>query len=308
MTKTEQLLFDLRIWKFEILKMFLIIKLFAVVKKLHRKKINYLREYCASIFSRLSNYRIAQSLHFQIFRFSNLQILFSIIGLCVSVTAFAQNAIQTRRFDSTQLRDWKNSRDFQYQKNPIPEIGLWERFKMWLARLWYEMMSTQAGINTFWTVVIILSVSIIIFFVWKYKGGTTGMWSKSDKGNIDLESLAEENIHEIDFEEKIAQAISAGKYRLAIRLRYLYLLKILDDKGIIKWRAGKTNHDYILEVRSVSSEETYALFRQMSTAFDFAWYGEHNATVDDYENVKTIFDKLNNHSFTTSKTTENERI
>lgn len=284
-TKTGQLFFNLRIRQFENLKMSFIIKLLIVTPKKHRKIMK----------------------DFQVFKSLPLPFFLSLIGLCISATAFAQNTLLSRRFDSTQLQQWKDSRDFQYQKNPIPEIGLWERFKEWLAHLWYEMMSTRTGANTFWTVVILLSIAIIVFFVWKYKGAN-GMWSKSDKGNISLESLQEENIHEINFEEKIAQAISAGKYRLAIRLRYLYILKILDDKGIIKWQAGKTNYDYILEVRATSSEETYTLFKQISIAFDFAWYGEHDATAEDDENVKSIFEKLNNHSFTTLKTKENERI
>ncbi|WP_447640928.1 MULTISPECIES: DUF4129 domain-containing protein [Chitinophagaceae] len=243
-----------------------------------------------------------------IFRFSISPFLFLIIGLYISTTTFAQNALQSRHFDSSQLQDWKNQRAFQYHKSPVPEIGLWDRFMEWLAHLWYRMMSTREGVASFWTIIVVLSVAIIVFFIARYKGKTNGMWSKSDKGGLELEALSEENIHKINFEEKIAEAIRTGKYRLAIRLRYLYILKILDDKGAIKWQSGKTNYDYILEVRATSSEETYALFRQISTAFDFAWYGEHDAGKEDDDTVKSIFDQLQNESLTSVKPTANERI
>lgn len=213
-----------------------------------------------------------------------------------------------RHFDTTQLNEWRNDRAFRYQKSIVPQLTWWDRFKMWLLEKWFEIMSTRGGRTTFWTVVIILSILIIVFFTYRYMGKTSGIWSKSDKNNINLESIEEENIHEINFEEKIAQALSDNNYRLAVRLRYLYILKILDDRESIKWQSGKTNHDYILEVRSNMNEDGYALFRQISIAFDFAWYGEHDATLDDYNSVKTLFDQLKSNSFTATKQLKDERI
>lgn len=169
-------------------------------------------------------------------------------------------------------------------------------------------MTTSRGRTTFWTIVIIVSIAIILFFAFRYMGKTSGIWSKSDKDNLNFESLQEENIHEINFEEKIAQALSTHNYRLAIRLRYLYILKILDDRGVIQWQSGKTNHDYILEVHARGNEQSYALFRQISHAFDFAWYGEHESTLEDYNEVKILFDQLKSDSFTSVKKTVDERI
>ena len=230
-------------------------------------------------------------------------------SLFFSLPALAQHALnQARHFDTLQLREWKGQRAFQYQRGRLPQLGLWDRLRNWLWRIWQDIMDTDGGAATFWTIAIVLSVAVIAYMEWKYRGNTSGMWSKADKGDLDLESLQEENIHEINFEEKIAQAIDAGKYRLAIRLRYLHLLKVMDGAGVIKWQAGKTNYDYILEVRATASEQTYTIFRQISTAFDFAWYGEHDATAEDYGHVKNLFDQLQDHSFTTLKKKANERV
>lgn len=169
-------------------------------------------------------------------------------------------------------------------------------------------MSTQTGRTSFWTVVVILSILIIVFIAYRYIGKTSGIWSKSDKSDLEFASIQDENIHEINFEEKIAKALASNNYRLAIRLRYLYILKIMDDREAIKWQAGKTNHDYIQEIRSYMDEQGFSLFKQISIAFDFAWYGEHNATLEDYNDVKGLFDQLKNNSFTSLKKMSDERI
>ncbi|MFT4203817.1 MAG: DUF4129 domain-containing protein [Chitinophagaceae bacterium] len=239
----------------------------------------------------------------------NKKFFIFLLSIFFSVGGWAQLAAeQSRHFDTSQLNGWKGQRAFRYDRGQMRELGLWERIQQWLFDIWYSIMRTEAGARTFWIVVVAISLAVIIVIVSKYKGKGGGIWSKSDKNGLELEALPEENIHEINFEEKIGQAIADGKYRLAIRLRYLYLLKILDDKGAIRWQSGKTNYDYIQEVRATSPEETYRIFRQVSTAFDFAWYGEHDATRDDYENVKTLFERLLQGAFKNLKTKAHEEI
>lgn len=237
------------------------------------------------------------------------RIIVFVVSCFFSVVAFAQNVTEKlRRFDSSQLQNWKHDRGFQYQKGIIPRITWWDRFKLWLWEKWIDLMSTEGGSRTFWIVMGIISISAIVFLVSKYMGKTSSIWSKSDKDNLDFESLQNENIHEINFEEKIAKALSSNNYRAAIRLRYLYILKTLDDRGTIHWQSGKTNYDYVLEVRSQANDETYQLFKQISIAFDFAWYGEHDATLDNYNDVKSFFDQLQPNSFTTINNNADERI
>lgn len=236
-------------------------------------------------------------------------IILFLLSIVLYVRASAQNTTEKfRHFDSSQMERWRGSRAFRYQKGIVDPPSLWERFKMWLYQKWAEMMSTKEGQFTFWAVVIGLSVFILIFFTYKYMSKTSGMWSKSDKDDLHFSTVQEENIHEINFEQKIKEALDNYNYRLAIRLQYLYILKIWDDRGHITWLSGKTNQDYIREVGHKMDDEAYQLFRQISVAFDFAWYGEHDATLEDYNAVKQIFDQLKNNSFTTSKTKKDERI
>ena len=59
---------------------------------------------------------------------------------------------------------------------------------------------------------------------------------------------AAENIHEVDFATRLAEAEAAGNCRLAVRLGYLQLLKQLTDRGLIHWQPDKTNHAYLAEL------------------------------------------------------------
>ena len=58
----------------------------------------------------------------------------------------------------------------------------------------------------------------------------------------------DEDIHEINFEEKITKLVDQKNYKEAIRLSYLRILKQLTDKELIVWKVDKTNLDYVDEI------------------------------------------------------------
>ncbi|KRP05378.1 MAG: hypothetical protein ABR94_07225 [Sphingobacteriales bacterium BACL12 MAG-120802-bin5] len=77
---------------------------------------------------------------------------------------------------------------------------------------------------------------------------------------------------EADLEALLAQALSAGDYRLAFRIRYLMLIRLMHEKGIIHWKREKTNHHYVQEV---ALSDIYSSFFQLTVSFDRIWYGQH---------------------------------
>ena len=99
----------------------------------------------------------------------------------------------------------------------------------------------------------------------------------------------EENIHEHDFRHYIQQAIEEKNYALAIRLYYLAILKELSIKKNIKWKREKTNREYLREMRSNTS---YDSFRQVTQVFERVWYGNGQLAENDFQQLKPNFEQL----------------
>jgi len=90
------------------------------------------------------------------------------------------------------------------------------------------------------------------------------------RGRLDYDT-ATENIHEVDFRTRIAEAEEGGNFRLATRLGYLEVLKHLTDGGLIQWQPDKTNHAYLAELAAGPLREA---FRAATREFEYVWYGD----------------------------------
>ena len=95
-----------------------------------------------------------------------------------------------------------------------------------------------------------------------------------------------ENIHELDFEKMIAEAVKKKMYRLAVRLHYLKTLKKLTDKELIHWQINKTNVDYMREMQTKPLHED---FRHLTYWFDHVWYGNFELTSAHFEDIEQHF-------------------
>lgn len=116
------------------------------------------------------------------------------------------------------------------------------------------------------------------------------------KKNILLVQQVEDldDIEQLETESLMSQALNAKNYRFAIRLMYLDLLKNLHESKIIHWKKDKTNLDYISEV---SKESFINEFRKITLGYELVWYGEREATENNYLSVKqgyeTVYNQLN---------------
>ena len=73
----------------------------------------------------------------------------------------------------------------------------------------------------------------------------------------------------------ISQALEAGKYDLAIRLYYQALLKELSIRKLVTWKKGKTNFEYLRELRTHC---LYDDFHSLTLIFERIWYGGRKVT------------------------------
>ncbi len=178
-----------------------------------------------------------------------------------------------RRPDAERLRELRGQREFTYVEAAPESPSAWDLFwrrigqalRRWLASRSYE---------GFWRwVFYALFLGAAVFIVLKLlQVDITGAFGRSARpAPLGYDTL-DENIHELDFQARLAEAEAAGNYRLALRLGYLQLLKHLADRGLIAWQPDKTNHAYLAELPAAGPLRP--AFRELTRQFEYVWYGE----------------------------------
>lgn len=96
----------------------------------------------------------------------------------------------------------------------------------------------------------------------------------------------EDDIHEIDLETLLQEAIATENYRLAIRYYYLIVLKELSAKKLIKYHKEKTNTVYKFELEKGQTRDNFAY---LSYVYTYVWYGEFTINKDDFKKAASKF-------------------
>ncbi|HMC86139.1 MAG TPA: hypothetical protein VKI61_11465, partial [Chitinophagaceae bacterium] len=176
----------------------------------------------------------------------SMRLFFIMMALFCMYTCPAQQGIRydssaraVRTFNPEKIKAYNADKDFQYNLYKEPAKSLWDRFWEWFWNKIEELLSSKNGSLAFKTVLILLAVVVICFFIYYLTGMHKGSLFKRNNGNVSGYSITDENIHSIHFEQAIDQAIANGNYRLAVRLLYLQTLKMLADKNVISWQLNK---------------------------------------------------------------------
>jgi hypothetical protein len=195
--------------------------------------------------------------------------------------------IQQRAFHATTLDSLKANPNFDYKQPPTVAETLWSRFLRWLSEFFESLVS--GALNTDFGRILIYVVGlvvicIVIMMLLKVNAFKV-FYSGADVGKVSA-SFFSENIHEMDFEQLIQAARQKQDYRQATRLVLLYALKMLSDKHLIHWQAGKTNHDYVEELKPGDLRKGLG---ELSFYFDYAWYGNFAINEQTFGRVENTF-------------------
>ena len=203
------------------------------------------------------------------------------------VLTYDTSKVQVRQPNPEEQEKLFDNSDYKYDRvGPSPKTW-WDRFKEWLWRMIDEIFSTdggQIGLTIFQYVLISAVIVIIILLVLKNDIRAV-FYGKSSSVAIDFKEF-DEDIHKINFEELIADAISKNDYRKAVRLHFLKLLKELTDKNLITWQIDKTNNDYSMEL---SNSKFSSQFKELALMYEYIWYGDFQL---DEHNFKSSINKF----------------
>lgn len=139
----------------------------------------------------------------------------------------------------------------------------------------------------------LFSVVIIFLVILLYKliTGNSIFGNKKIEKQISfsIEEI-EENLFEADIEKFIDQSVSAKDFKMAIRLYYLNVLKILAEKNVIIYKKDKTNGNYIVEIMDNSLQKE---FKDCTSIYEYVWFKEKVVfEKNDFEEAVPVFNDI----------------
>lgn len=207
---------------------------------------------------------------------------------------YDSSVVTQRTFNAEKLNEYRANKDFQYERFKEPPKSVWDRFWDWVwgkwNKFWQEVLSTESGRTSFKTILILLAVAVLVFFILKLSGMTkSGLFGRKSGDGLDY-TTSEEDIHTINFDDSIQEAINNGNLRLAVRLLYLQSLKKLTDIGLINWQINKTNIAYVQELSGSSYQPA---FSNLTLQFESNWYGDVPIDTNEFNSVREQFNQFN---------------
>lgn len=200
-----------------------------------------------------------------------------------------QEKVNIRIPDKSKIEEYKKDARFQYKKE---ERGLswWDRILLAINNFINNLLGTVAKSGMLSIVVLLIIVVVICLIVLKLIGVDyrTLLGKKElDKSDIDIYT---ENVHEMNFDALISNALKNKNYRLAVRFLYLKNLKQMSDKDIIEWSSHKTNYSYQYEIQDPLLRSK---FLETTLIFDYVWYGEFELDESKFTEVDSRMGDLN---------------
>lgn len=195
-----------------------------------------------------------------------------------------------RNFDAEKMKTYTEQSEFRYKETPPDQDSLWARFWRWFWNWFSGVLENKTSGAFFKYGIITALAALVVFIIIKAMGLDLKVFAGKSKAVEVPYSESLENIHEINFRAEIEKAISSGNYRLAVRLFYLHALKMMNDGQLINWQPDKTNQAYVAEL---TDPEKRKQFEELTTQFEYIWYGEFFIDKESFAEVRKDFDTFN---------------
>lgn len=206
-------------------------------------------------------------------------------GIAGQSSALLQDAtvpLRTTAIDSTEvvvrtpppgiLEAYLENPDYNYATGKNDVLGWWDQLKTWL----FERLSNvfdDNGQSDIWEFVF-YAIALAIFgyaLLGFLKMDVGSLFSAKKRSTRGVFTETQEDLREKNFLSLAEGALQQNDLRLTIRMYYMHVLKILDEREVILWSPRKTNQDYLRECRL---REIMPAFARLIYLFDHSWYGD----------------------------------
>ena len=194
-------------------------------------------------------------------------------------------------YDAKKIAGYQADSRFDYNSQlDLPDYSWFDFISRWFNRLLNTIFNGAFEENVTTPVMIILfiiAVAATIFFLYKKR---PELFMRARKTAPLPYNIEEENIHKIDFNNEISNALERRDFRLATRLLYLQTLRLLSDKELIDWQIHKTPTEYFYEIKNI---EMKPLFLKLTNHFLQVRYGNYIASYELYDTMRELQSGIN---------------
>ncbi len=138
--------------------------------------------------------------------------------------------------------------------------------------------------------ILILISAILLFVLYKLFGKNLFVSDIDDERSAKhllSENDLDDRFYEMDLDNLLIKAVSEQNWAMAIRIRFLMVLKKLIDQEQIKWHKDLTNRQIAWQIRPLESRND---FFDLVGYFEKVWYGDMGVTSEYYQKISTRFE------------------
>jgi hypothetical protein len=186
------------------------------------------------------------------------------------------------------IDEYRNSSDFDYSQDSYQKS--WMAYVLKLLRRVFSFLGGGEAVLGYSLVFL-----GVIAFAWLLISITRGkshfLFFNSGSNVLPFAVNADINVADADLDSMEELYVKHGAYREAIRVKYLILLRILNENNLIHWNQHKTNSDYVAEM---AGNANYQLFKDLTGYYDYCWYGHFTPDAAMFQMLSAKFDSFKN--------------
>lgn len=191
---------------------------------------------------------------------------------------------QVIEFDQSRIDVHLEDRAYRYVDAPRTNKTYWERIQDWLYDRLRRGLSSD-GTSTALRVLIyglgVVATGLLFFYLFNARKRIM-----MKRGDVPVGEVFT-NPTEIERQQFLIwmeNAENEGDYNLAMKYLYLFWLRQLDEKNIVRYQSSMTNR---IILQSIDEKTTRSLFKQIARNFEFVWFGQYKMEADTYARLKT---------------------
>lgn len=181
-------------------------------------------------------------------------------------------ALHYRKVPHADLQRFLQDPQFHYVKQQYETLSFWKQLLQGIRHFFQKLFGYAPSGQVIEFFIYALIIAFLIWAVIKLVGMDYVKAVIKPSAKVmssyapDHAQLSQENM-----EKALEEAKAQQDWKRVIELQYLLSLKALAASGQLELEKGKTNQDYVYELRSPKLKEP---FIQLSRIFEYVWYGD----------------------------------